>query len=107
MNGIRIALILAVLIFAGYVSNELGITQDVITLLSTEQNPLDEPGGTGFWDAVKSILAPLVWVFNSLAAFFQVMTFNADVPIMVSAVLLAGVSFFMFYTVVRLIRGGG
>lgn len=105
MTGLRIALILVVLIFAGYVSNELGITQD--TLVITSADPPDAPESSGVWDAIKSILAPLVWVFNSLAAFFQIMTFQADVPVMVSGLLLAGVSFFMLYTVVRLIRGGG
>lgn len=105
MTGLRIALILVVLIFAGYVSNELGITQDTIVITSAD--PPDAPESSGVWDAIKSILAPLVWVFNSLAAFFQIMTFQADVPVMVSGLLLAGVSFFMLYTVVRLIRGGG
>lgn len=106
MTGLRIALILVVLIFAGYVSNELGITQDTIVITSAD--PPDAPESSGVWDAIKSILAPLVWVFNSLAAFFQIMTFQAPgIPVMVSGLLLAGVSFFMLYTVVRLIRGGG
>lgn len=103
MNGVRIALIFLVLIFSGYIAGELGIVSSPI---GGATQPLP-PTGSGFFNALWTILAPLLWVFDSLANMFKIFTFQADIPVLVSTMIILPIGFFMSYTLIRLIRGGG
>lgn len=103
MNGVRIALIFLVLIFSGYVAREIGITAP--TFLTPTQ-PLP-PTGNGFFNALFTILAPLLWVFDSLVSLFQIFTFQTTIPDLVNVMIVIPITFYMSYTVIRLIRGGG
>ena len=106
MNGLRIALIVAVFAVVGDLGIQLGITSEFI---QRPVQPLDPSHGIagGILNTLTNILAPLTWVFNALGSFFQILTFQADVPTLVTTFVLVPMSFFMMYTLVRLIRGGG
>lgn len=104
MNGIRIALIFAVLIFSGYLASELGITHDPINSFTAIPQ---SPNGNGFFNVVTTILAPLLWVYDALSSFFQILTFSADIPTFVNGLIVAPIAFFMLYTLLKLVRGGG
>lgn len=104
MNGIRIALIFAVLIFSGYLASELGITHDSVDAFTSIPQ---SPNGNGFFNVVTTILAPLLWVYDALSSFFQILTFQADIPTFVNGLIVAPIGFFMLYTLLKLVRGGG
>lgn len=103
MNGVRIALLFLLFTFMGYLGNTLGITTTPINAPSTT---ILQPNGTWI-DTFRVVLLPLVWVFNAIGGFFQLMTFQADIPVMVNGLIVLAVVIFSGYTFVRLIRGGG
>lgn len=86
----------------GALGRELGVTADPISAPSVL-----EPTGSGIWDAIKTALAPLIWAFNSLASFLQIMTFQADIPALANTFIVLPLGFFMGWTFIRLVRGGG
>lgn len=99
--GLKIAILVVIMIFVGFVGQELNIGVDPIV----DMTSVLEPTGNGVWDAIKSALAPLIWGFNAIASFFQLMTWQAEgLPTLVN-VLFTAIGFFMGYTLISFVRG--
>lgn len=100
--ALKIAVLVVIMLFVGYVGQELNIGVEPIIKIEK----LTEPTGSGIFDAVKTALAPLAWGFNAMAAFLQIMTWQAHgVPTLVN-VLFTAIGFFMAFTMLKFIRGG-
>lgn len=102
-DAMFLSLVLIFGLILGSLSNAFGVTQDVWTAAEFQLGPND-PGVGGFLDQV---LAPLRYIFNAVAAFFQIITFQVEgIPPALSAMLLF-MPVVTFWLIVRLIRGGG
>ena len=102
MNPILIAGLMMVYFVAGIVGVQLDITTDVIT---APQIPNTPNSTGGIFDAIKSVLLPFVWVFNVIGSMFQLMTFQADIPAIASAIITFPVVIVGFVSIVRVVRG--
>ncbi len=97
--GVAFGVSFAIMIFLGWISNELGITQVNITLFTPS-----EPGGGNFFD---NILGPFTWAWESVTGFFQIMTFQANgLPPLVVVALFWPIQIVYVYFVFRMVRGG-
>ncbi|MBW8035454.1 MAG: hypothetical protein FVQ79_07440 [Planctomycetes bacterium] len=92
------------------VSTALGIIQSPVPLDFSIADPVQGFGGPfgGLLDALSSVLAPLIYVFVSLGAFIQLLTFNVQgIPPIVNVLMIVPIVAGFFYLIVKLIRGGG
>lgn len=92
------------------ISASLGLIQFELPQTFEVPDPGEGHGGPlgGLLDAVDSVLAPLKYVFAAIGGFIQILTFRMEgVPTEVNLLMIVPPSLGVFYTTVRLIRGGG
>ena len=87
------------LVTISIVAGDIGITSDVLT---PPERP-EAPGGGGFFDA---LLATVTWTFNTIGSFFQLLTFQADLPNTVNSLIMLPMTFGVLYLIVVIVRGG-
>lgn len=87
------------LVLISTISTEIGLTTTVI-----KRPPVPHtPGGGGFLNSLYGIT---VWTFNTIASFFQLLTFQADLPPVLNTLIFLPLSFGLLYLIVVIIRGG-
>lgn len=107
-NGLIIGLIAVMMILIGMVSNEVGLTNGTtITLPGVENSDTNDGGFTWDWGWFQPIADAITPITSALGAFFSIMTFQADIPGIVTILLFYPIMFYMSYTIIRLVRGGG
>lgn len=99
MNPYLIAGVTVVYFVAGILANQYGITVDVVTFALVD--PDNPNSGGGF----LALLAPLVWVFNTIGSVFQLITFQANIPAYAKAIITLPVGIVVFIMAVKVIRG--
>jgi len=87
------------LVLISTVANDLGITTDVI---SPPEIP-DAPETSGFFDALTGVIT---WAFNTVGSFFQLLTFQANIPPVINSLIMLPLSFGVLYLIIVIIRGG-
>lgn len=95
-------LLIGFLVITGLVATQLGLTHTAIVL--PHPSP---PSGTGFWDAIRSVLLPLAYVFNVFSSILQILTFQMDIPLLANGIIMTPIYGFILWAVVALVRGGG
>lgn len=103
MNPYFVVGIMFVYVFAGLVGKQLGITTD--TIIIPNEAPSAPVSTGGIFDAIKSVLLPLVWVFNVLGSTFQLITFQAAIPPFASAFIILPIGVLMIIYIIKLVRG--
>lgn len=81
------------------VAGDIGITSEVI---ETPERP-EAPATGGPWEALTALAT---WTFNTLGSFFQLLTFQADLPTTINSLIMLPLTFGLFYLIVVIIRGG-
>lgn len=99
-------------ILVGIMSNELGVTQSS-TICSNDpvqssEPCIGEPDDPGSGNILDQVMAPFRYVFDAVAAFFKIITYQVDgIHPLVSTMALVPISVATVWMVLRLIRGGG
>lgn len=83
-------------LFLGYIADALGITHPAIDAPTVP--PI--PAGS----AITWILGAFVWVYNALAALIQLITFQLNIPL-IATFLLIGVQVVALIVTIQLVRG--
>lgn len=87
------------LVLISTVAGDLGITADFIEAPETPERPEN----AGFFDA---LIAVATWSFNTIGSFFQLLTFQADLPAAINGLIMLPLTFGVFYLIVVIVRGG-
>ncbi len=87
------------LVLVSTISAELGLTATVIDRPITPS----PPGGGGFLDSLTSVIT---WTFNTVSSFFQLLTFQAELPPIINTLIMLPLSFGLLYLIIVIVRGG-
>jgi hypothetical protein len=94
-----IGLIVAIMLGVGLVAGALGVTSSTIAAATLADAP---PTQSGFWDG---LIQTLTWAWNAAASFFQLMTFQVDIPVLANTFLIVPLGFMMLWLIYHAIRG--
>ncbi len=98
--------IVAIYLLLGIIASETGLTEPVFDV--TAIAPDNPDSGGSWWDKVSAILAPLGWMFNAIAALFQMATYSADdIPPLINTFIFAPLGLLIVFAGLKMIRGGG
>lgn len=89
-----------VLMLIGRVAIELGVAS---TFLSSPTATPTAPDG-GF---IENLVAFGKWVIDSMAAIFQIMTFQVQIDPVLNALIMFPIAIMILYIGIRTVRGGG
>lgn len=96
MNNFMIVVLIGmVTTLINEISLSLGLTTQWMEAPETISGIPDE----GLWAFVR-------WAVNNAGSFLQLITFQADVPIIINAVIISPIGLGVFYLVYIMIRGG-
>lgn len=104
-NFIIVGIIVTYLVI-GVIASETGLTTPIIEPESFVPSP---PSDGGSWfDKLASILAPIGWAFNAIAAVFQLATFQSTgVPPLVNTIVFVPIGLLLIFAGIKIVRGGG
>lgn len=71
-------------------------------LISQPETP-DTPEQEGFLDALFAVVR---WTFNTLGTFFQLLTFQVEIPTILNFFIITPVVFGLLYLIIVVVRGG-
>lgn len=81
------------------VAQSLGISTELIS----EPDVPEAPESEGFLDALFAVVR---WTFNVIGTFFQLLTFQVDIPVILNFIIITPLVFGILYLIVVVIRGG-
>lgn len=94
-----VIIIVFFLVLISTVAGDLGITTDII---EAPEKP-EVPESSGFIDDLAALTT---WAFNTVGSFFQLLTFQADIPAVLNSLIILPLTFGVLYLIVVIIRGG-
>jgi hypothetical protein len=94
-----IGLIVAIMLGVGLVAGALGVTASSISAASLAETP---PTQGGFFDG---LIQTLTWAWNAASSFFQLMTFQVDIPVLANTFLIVPLGFIILWLIYHAIRG--
>lgn len=106
-------LVVAIILYTIIISQlslQFGISQEVWTTPDQLDAPSEDCSGVlcGLEAAIQAAIAPLRWVFNSIAVIVEFMTYQVEgIPPLINTVIIAPIGGGILWLAVRLVRGGG
>lgn len=98
-NTWTVIFIVFFLVLVSVMAGEVGITT---TLIQPPDTP-DAPEDAGFFEALSALAR---WTFNTVGNFFQLLTFQADIPPIINTIIMLPLTFGLFYLIIVIVRGG-
>ncbi len=95
--------IIAVYFMLGVIASETGLVEPVFDIENFAPDGPSESGG--FLDKLSSIIAPLAWAFNAMAALFQLASYQADIPVIINTMFFAPLGLIVVITGIKIVRG--
>jgi len=83
--------------------NEISLSLGLTTKWISDPEPFTEIADEGFFDGLLSFGR---WAVNNVGSFVQLITFTADIPLIINALILSPIGLGVFYLVYVMIRGG-
>ena len=83
--------------------NELSLSLGLTTRLIDAPQTVTDIEDAGF---LEGLLSAIRWGINNVGSFMQLVTFSADLPYIINAILLAPFGLMAFYIAFVMIRGG-
>lgn len=100
MSNFKSVIILGM--FIGLI-NEISLSLGITTEIWEAPEVISDIEDGGFLEGLLSVAR---WSINNIGSFFQLITFTAEVPDVINALILAPIGFGVFYLIYVMIRGG-
>ena len=83
--------------------NEISLSLGLTTQVWASPESMTEMSSENFWDGLWSLAR---WAINNAGSFLQLITFTADIPLVINALIISPIGLGIFYLVYVMIRGG-